>query len=88
MNRMNSKIRNEKKRSLVRRFGLMCRWCGVTMTLEDATLDHLVTFSAKGSNRLDNLVLACYNCNHRRGNMEVNQWVASQVQKVSTQSRY
>lgn len=37
-------------------------------------MDHLVTRSNRGNNRLDNLVLACHWCNNRRGDMTVSDW--------------
>lgn len=43
-----------------------CRWCGCALTFETSTLDHVVPLGRGGTNRRDNLVLACSPCNQRR----------------------
>lgn len=45
-----------------------CQWCECSLTPETATTDHLVPLSRGGSNRWDNLCLACVGCNRRRKN--------------------
>lgn len=45
-----------------------CFWCGAVVTFEESTVDHRIPLSRGGSNRSDNLVLACKTCNHARGN--------------------
>lgn len=45
-----------------------CRWCGCRFwRAEEATLEHLVPICRGGSNRPDNLALACHECNKTRG---------------------
>lgn len=46
----------------------LCFWCGAPLTLETCTLEHKIPLSMGGSNRQDNLALACKPCNHGRGN--------------------
>lgn len=44
-----------------------CHWCNKRFESEDsATIDHVVPLSKGGSNRQDNLVLACEECNAER----------------------
>jgi len=43
-----------------------CYYCGYSLTLNDSTLDHVLPVSKGGTNRLDNLVLACYECNQEK----------------------
>lgn len=46
-----------------------CHWCQSPFrSAEDATLEHLVPLCRGGSNRPDNLALACQTCNKTRGN--------------------
>ncbi len=57
-----------------------CHWCGVGLTFRGeadinalvvwATVDHVVSLAAGGSNEIDNLVFACAPCNGRRGATE------------------
>jgi 5-methylcytosine-specific restriction endonuclease McrA len=44
-----------------------CHWRLPGCTLKSTTADHLVAVSRGGSNRAENLVGACENCNRRRG---------------------
>ncbi len=45
-----------------------CQWCGCWFArAEEATLEHLVPLCRGGSNRPDNLTLACHDCNKTRG---------------------
>ncbi|MGG6269968.1 HNH endonuclease [Leptolyngbya sp. AN10] len=65
---MNSKQKHSKKSQLLRRFGSLCWWCQCSFSSEQLTLDHLIPKSQGGSNSLENLRLACFPCNHDRGN--------------------
>lgn len=40
-----------------------CRWCGILLTEKTATIDHIIPLGKGGSNRRDNLTLACHPCN-------------------------
>lgn len=44
-----------------------CNWCWRILTLETSTLDHIIPLIRGGSNGVDNLCLACYDCNQERG---------------------
>jgi ribonuclease HI len=45
-----------------------CFWCNVELSLETATIEHKIPLSKGGSNRNDNLTLACFECNSQRKN--------------------
>jgi len=45
---------------------LMCRYCGVRLSKEDATLDHVIPRSRYGENNIQNLVTACSACNQEK----------------------
>ena len=56
----------------------LCFLCGQLMILESlcreprtATIDHLVPLCKGGTWRKDNLVLACYKCNHSKGDIVI-----------------
>ena len=45
-----------------------CRWCGCPLAYSASTIDHVVPLSRGGTNRWENLVLACQACNAKRAN--------------------
>ena len=79
-----------KLRSLRRRDGASCHWCGVDLEFRHIdypqiwknhpelgwlpTLDHYVPKKEGGSNKISNLVLACDWCNQKRGHKTPNQF--------------
>lgn len=62
------------------RDGWYCSWCGIPLAMEEtdtrpaATLDHLITRMAGGSNRFENQVIACSPCNQDRGSQTAEQY--------------
>lgn len=65
---MNPKQKQNKRNYLIREYGSCCWWCRGCFPLEELTLDHLKPKSRGGSNSLENLRLACFQCNNSRGN--------------------
>lgn len=58
--------------------GGLCFLCGLAMTLgskerqaDTATLDHLVPLCKGGTWKKENLVLACYKCNHAKSDIVI-----------------
>lgn len=46
----------------------VCCWCGTAFaTIADATVEHVLPLSRGGSNRVENIRLACQPCNRARG---------------------
>ncbi len=64
---MNTRQKRNKKTQLIGGFGLRCWWCEDCLPSEKLTLDHLIPKSRGGSNSLENLRLACFQCNNSRG---------------------
>lgn len=68
---MSRKSKNQIRQKLVKRDGPVCRICGKmwpsTPPKTEATIDHIVPRALGGSDRLDNLQLACKSCNHYKG---------------------
>lgn len=44
----------------------MCLYCGATLTIKSCELDHIVPRASGGSNRRDNLVAVCMECNKEK----------------------
>lgn len=53
----------ELRATLFERDGWSCRYCGDAVTMETATLDHVVPVSRGGTDDPDNLAAACLMCN-------------------------
>jgi hypothetical protein len=62
---------------LADRDGEHCVWCCAFLTYQSihCTLDHIRCRSHGGADALDNLVLACAACNHRRANAPASSWL-------------
>lgn len=45
-----------------------CHWCKIPLTRKQVTLDHVVPLSRGGLDHQNNYVIACLDCNNRRGN--------------------
>lgn len=59
------RVREEKSSEQQR----VCIWCGYTVPPEQRTIEHYVPLSFGGRSDSGNLRMACYNCNHERGNV-------------------
>jgi 5-methylcytosine-specific restriction endonuclease McrA len=56
------------RRNIFERDSNTCQYCGRRFSKSDLTLDHVVPRSRGGRDSWENLVLACVNCNVRKGN--------------------
>lgn len=44
-----------------------CQYCGKRPPTEDLTFDHVIPVAKGGKKRWNNIVTACFQCNHRKG---------------------
>ena len=44
-----------------------CQYCGKKFPSEDLTFDHVTPVALGGQKRWDNIVSACFRCNHKKG---------------------
>jgi hypothetical protein len=44
-----------------------CEWCGLSLVNSEFELDHVLSLKQGGANRAANLVVACPDCNRRKG---------------------
>jgi len=72
---LNGSGRNQKRRQKLLDKDPHCYFCKREVDLNTSTLDHLVARAKGGKNSLDNLVLSCYICNHKKGTMSVEEFL-------------
>jgi hypothetical protein len=74
-----SSLSSNRRRMLVlaARDGAHCVWCRkpLAASSEDATVDHVRCRSHGGSDAIENLLLACASCNHRRSDRPAELWL-------------
>ncbi len=45
----------------------MCQYCGVELTTKEATMDHVIPRSQRGTTTWTNVVTCCSSCNRKKG---------------------
>jgi len=70
-----TKIAGQKRKLFNGRQKAPCFYCGRLLIFKKATMDHVVPRSFGGSNRLENLLIACKKCNGARQNMSFDKWM-------------
>lgn len=74
----------EIREYLLEKFGRKCCYCGKeNIPLE---IEHIIPKSRGGTNRIDNLCLACHECNQKKGNMTAEEFGYSDIQKQVKQT--
>ena len=69
----------EIREYLLEKFGRKCCYCSKeNVPLE---IEHIIPKSRGGTNRLDNLCLACHECNQKKGNMTAEEFGYPDIQK-------
>lgn len=56
-----------QRKSLIKRDGAFCHWCGCMVTLQTSTVEHVIPLHRGGLDNSNNRVLACKPCNEARG---------------------
>jgi hypothetical protein len=70
----------EVREYLLEKWGRTCVYCEAKdVPLE---IDHIVPRSRSGSDRVNNLTLSCHQCNQKKGNMPVEQFLADKPDKL------
>ena len=74
----------EVREYLLEKFNRKCCYCGKTnIPLE---VEHIIPKSRGGTNRIDNLCLACHECNQKKGNMTAEEFGYPDIQKQVKQT--
>lgn len=80
-NYRHSKKRRDIVFSLAERDGWTCTYCGALMTLDTSTIEHVVPLTRGGMDAINNMVLACKQCNADAGNMNIRQKMELMIRK-------
>lgn len=62
------------------RTNFKCAYCGKEGTKEKLEIEHIIPKSRGGSNRVNNLTLACHKCNQKKGNQTAKEFGYPQVE--------
>lgn len=65
----------EVKEYLLHLFNYQCAYCNGLSNDPILEKEHIIPRSKKGSNRIDNLVLACHTCNQAKNNLLPKEWL-------------
>ena len=75
--------RTNLRTAVLQRDGNKCVYCGKSGRNQTLELDHVVPRSGDGRNRHDNLVAACRQCNSRKGNQPLEQFLRRRPAKLA-----
>jgi 5-methylcytosine-specific restriction endonuclease McrA len=74
MSARNSRNSKQKKKIKIKLFGgrreKPCCFCGRILSMNEATLEHVIPLSAGGGWDVDNIRISCESCNRDRGTEE------------------
>lgn len=70
-NRETGRKRDNLIRSLIERDGPQCLFCPTELTVETATIEHIVPVTGGGTEHINNKALACDDCNKAAGCLSV-----------------
>src|SRR3990167_2239180 len=73
---------DEIREYLLEKWGRKCAYCDLqNIPLQ---IDHIIPKSRGGSNRMDNLTLACACCNQKKGNLSLEAFSPHRAKKLSS----
>jgi CRISPR/Cas system Type II protein with McrA/HNH and RuvC-like nuclease domain len=84
--RSNNAKRATHRHNLMFMYGNKCSYCDCELTIETATIDHVVPhsiFGYKYDQKVPNKVLACYTCNHSKDNIPLIHFIFYGVRKAT-----
>lgn len=58
---------------LFKKYGSVCFYCEIPLTVADATIDHYIPRAAGGSNHITNLRPSCFDCNNDKADRVPNE---------------
>jgi len=81
INRHTRKVARIQQRQtlMAGRSAVPCHYCGVSLTAQTATRDHVVPLARGGADDLSNIVLACERCNTAKGSRPYGEFIGSRA---------
>lgn len=73
----NTKAIAQWERSWKRRKRVRCYWCANKFTGKVCHADHIIPLASGGAHSLENLCIACSNCNRRKNAKALGDWNAT-----------
>ena len=74
----------ETRAAVIARDKRVCQYCGKSKLYKtQLNLDHVIPDSAGGGFTLDNLVVACKQCNHRKGSKPISQYINDRLETLA-----
>jgi len=74
----------DTREAVIARDKRVCRYCGKTKLYKRSlNLDHVVAESAGGEFSLNNLIVSCKQCNHRKGKKPVYQYISERIEAIA-----
>ena len=65
---------DEEKRRVYNMYEGRCAICGEPVSRKKMTISHKTPLSKGGNNGIENLMLACWTCNHMKNNLELEEF--------------
>ena len=65
--RVKGRLKADELRDRILESGGRCEWCGLSLVSAEFELDHVLSLRQGGANTAANLVVACPDCNRRKG---------------------
>ena len=56
------------RKNVLRRDGYACQYCGIKISIDNSTIDHIIPRSKGGKTEWGNVVACCSRCNNEKGN--------------------
>jgi 5-methylcytosine-specific restriction endonuclease McrA len=71
---LTQKMRGQRLRELIPRFGRICWYCGVDLSYRLLNIDHIVPEKQGGDDDLLNLALTCKSCNFAKNFLSLDEF--------------
>lgn len=83
-----SNVTLEEVNKLIEKSGNICSWCGKDIPKGQMHLDHVYPLSKGGEHTIQNLVVSCASCNHRKSDKDPSEFIEILIQEVLQQPRH
>ena len=74
----------KKRKTLYYETGGICIYCGRQIPFKESTIDHIVPLAIGGKNEPVNAICSCINCNRKKGDLSIKQFIRKYSKKRRT----